>query len=345
MSIRYSKFIVLFLMALLNGCATVPAGPGTTFSRDKIYLKDICDHYDVECQWDSFSKVVCVSHGVRAAKGLIGSNMFYLDGEKIILAAPLSLSKSAVVVSGDFKEKVIDRIKKSGEERRDYSVSKIKRVIIDAGHGGKDPGAIGVSGYHEKKVVLDIALRLKKILNARGVETIMTRQTDKFISLKDRTVIASQSKADLFISIHANAHASAGVSGIEVYSLEDLTLSEKNEVQRRDNHETMFSRLSMDRKDKDIKEILSDMLYLHKQAVSSDLASQVSRKAAGKLETKNLGHKNSRFYVLRNTLIPAILVEVGFLTNPKEEKRLKTKAYREKIAISLAESILEYAKN
>jgi len=230
-------------------------------------------------------------------------------------------------------------------DRRSYKYKKISKVVIDAGHGGKDPGATGRTGLKEKIVVLDIARRLKKILENQGIEVVMTRSKDKFITLQQRTEIASSSKSDLFVSVHANSSPARSVYGIEIYTLKQLGFLEKNEEQRKENYRKMYGSLSMNKKDKELQSIVTDMMDTNKQAESLELASRVANKMVRILKTKNRGLKKSRFFVLRNTIVPAVLVEVGFLSNPKEEKLLKTKAYRQKVANGLARGILEYAVN
>ena len=222
------------------------------------------------------------------------------------------------------------------------SLVRVHEIILDAGHGGKDPGAIGPMGLLEKDVVLDIAQRLAEIFKDRGVKVILTRESDVFISLQSRTEMASQSQADLFVSIHANSSPIRSVAGVEVFSLKDLGYVEKNEVQRKTNYELMFETLAMKQGSKDLENILEDLLYSHKQAQSLSLAKTLSETVSQEANTENRGFKTSHFYVLRNTLIPAVLVEIGFLTHPREEKLLQTSAYRQKIAEGLARGILLY---
>ncbi len=221
-------------------------------------------------------------------------------------------------------------------------VLRIHEIVIDPGHGGKDPGARGITGLQEKDVVLDIAKRLKQILQDKGLKVMMTRETDDFISLQQRTEIVSQSKADLFVSIHANSSPAKNVSGVEVFSLKDLGYVEKNETQRKANCELMFETLAMKQGSKDLKIILEDMLYSHKQAQSLIVARNAAHGISQEVRAQNRGYKTSHFYVLRNTLIPAVLVEVGFLSHPREEKLLRTASYRQRIAEGLATGILEY---
>lgn len=335
--------VFIFLSLMTGGCATVSVQPVISTHKE-ITLKDICAQNNVYWQWDYVSQVATLEYKGVTAKVLVGSTLVLVGKDRVTLSAPVRMTQSTVVVPLDFQSKVISRLRQSSIQQKGYGLPKIRKIIIDAGHGGKDPGAIGRSGVQEKKIVLDISKRLKKILLNRGYKVKMTREKDEFISLAKRTEITSKSVADLFVSIHANSSPVRGVHGLEVYTADYLSFKERNEDQRKKNQNLMFRRLSMKRNDSSIKNIISDMLYVHKQRESKILAKHLAKKTTRLIKTKNRGEKKSRFYVLRNTLIPAILVEVGFLTNPKEVKLLQTGSYRQKIANGLAKSIIDYAK-
>jgi len=322
-----------------------------TDSRKRIYLKDICDRHSLPWQWDHISQTADLKIEGINVRLLVGSSVLLLGKEQVKLNAPVLIDESSVMLPYDFKAKVMDRFPKiftakaSPRSRvtRDPRVfRKLREVIIDAGHGGKDPGAIGVAGIQEKTVNLDVAQRLKKLLEAAGIKVTMTRKDDTFISLQERTEIASRSKADLFVSIHANSNPSRGVHGVEAYCLKDLGTLEKNEAQRQMNHKLMFKNLAMKKGSLSLDDIVEDMLYTHKQSVSTALAVKLADRVAQEAKTQCRGDKQSHFFVLRNTLIPAVLVEIGFLTNPKEGRLLKTGDYRQKVAEGLANGILGY---
>ncbi|MCA9400931.1 MAG: N-acetylmuramoyl-L-alanine amidase, partial [Candidatus Omnitrophica bacterium] len=129
------------------------------------------------------------------------------------------------------------------------------------------------------------------------------------------------------------------------FTLKDLNHLEKNETQRMANHRLFFNHVSMQKNDKNLEEILADMLYSHKQYASQKLADQIASQMVRSTKGRFRGNKNARFYVLRNTLVPSVLVEVGFLSNPKEEKLLIDRGYQQKIAQGIAEGIIKHAKN
>ncbi len=333
--IRCSRTIVLSLI-MIAGCAPLPPKP----TEEEADLQELCTRYGIQWQWDSVSQMVTLSKEFSRARALVGSNVVILDNEKILLSQPLRRVRGTIIVPIDFKRKVIESL-----AREVYPlVTKFKEVVIDAGHGGKDPGTIGRSGLQEKTVVLDIAKSLKRNLEQKGIKVIMTRDRDDFISLEKRTEIASRSRANLFVSIHANASPHKSAKGLEIFYLRDLGSREKNDPQIKENRKYLFERYTMQKNSPVLENILLDMLYTYKRAESERLARYLTQKTSGQMKARNRGSKSSGFFVLRNTLVPAVLIEVGFLSNPQEEKLLKTQWYRQKIADSLAESILKYAR-
>lgn len=334
--------VSIILVFMIAGCTTAPRRPVISAHKE-ILLKDVCAKNDVYWQWDHVAQVATLVYRGIKAEVLVGSDLVIVDKERVTLSAPVRVVRSTVVVPIDFRSKVIRRLHQQATEQKRYGTSQIRSIIIDAGHGGKDPGAIGKSGEYEKKIVLDISMRLKKILQDRGMKVEMTRERDEFISLQKRTEIASRSKADLFVSVHANSSPVRSVHGLEVFTSKYLGFKDRNAQQRKTNQRLMFSHLSMKKGATDVANIVSDMLYTHKQAEAKTLAQQLAKKTARRIKTKNRGEKESRFYVVKNTLIPAILIEVGFLTNPKESKLLQTSKYRQRVARGIAESILDYA--
>jgi N-acetylmuramoyl-L-alanine amidase len=217
----------------------------------------------------------------------------------------------------------------------------VKRVVIDAGHGGKDPGAIGPTGLMEKDVVLKIAKkvasRLKKDL---ACQVILTRKKDRFLPLTQRTAIANARKADLFISIHANAAPSRRASGVETYFLNFALDEEAMRVAARENA-TSTKRIG------DLKNILSDIMKNAKVDESSRLASYMQREIVKNLRkryshVKSKGVKQAPFFVLIGARMPSVLVEVSFISNRKEERRLKSDSYLDHVAEGIVKGIKSY---
>lgn len=223
---------------------------------------------------------------------------------------------------------------------------KIRTVVIDPGHGGHDPGAIGPRGIKEKHINLKIAKELKNIIEKKGKEigiekVYLTRSTDRFISLEERTAIAQKLNADLFISIHCNASKNKKAIGSESYILSFTKNKRSLEVAARENA-TTTRRLS------DLDNILQKYLLSSKIEESEKFAKHVQNSIYKNVSSrykyfKNKGVKKAPFIVLIGADIPSILVETSFITNPTEEKRLNNSKYRTRIAQGIYEGIKKYS--
>ena len=223
-----------------------------------------------------------------------------------------------------------------------------KRIVLDPGHGGHDPGAVGSNNLYEKDVVLDIALKLKKILaHDPNYEVFLTRETDVFIPLEKRTAIANSRKADLFVSIHANASPRRDAKGIETYLLNWTNDEEALKVAARENAISLKQMKKMN-EGRDVLDImLSDLKRDNKRDESIKLAHFIQKNMIGNLN-KNYSHivdhgvKQALFYVLFGAQMPSVLVEVSFISNPLEEKLLAKDGYRGELAQSIASGINTY---
>jgi len=219
-------------------------------------------------------------------------------------------------------------------------------IVIDAGHGGKDLGAEGHRGLREKDVNLAIALRLKDVLKSRyKYRVILTRKNDIFIPLPGRGKIANDSNADVFISVHANAASRRGAHGIETYYLGSGHNEEAKATAAREN-----GKLVKSVKDDQTQEILASMISTTKINKSSRLASSIQNQLYQSMRKKysgikNLGVKEGPFFVLHDTNMASILVEVGFVTNLREESRLKQSSYLDSLASSIAKGIAKFVQD
>ncbi|MBF0122474.1 MAG: N-acetylmuramoyl-L-alanine amidase [Candidatus Omnitrophica bacterium] len=334
---------ILFLcvMVFLAGCATVPRAVPPSTSQET--LQALCARYNMECRWDGISQTVDMTYARRKIRALVGSNIVLVDNNRLALSDGLRRKKGAIMVPADFEQVVIGT---SGKPQDAYQkvarAGRIKKVMIDAGHGGKDPGAVGYRGVREKDINLDIALRAAEAFQAAGIKAVLTRDSDDFITLQERTERASQSGVDLFVSIHANANKSRGASGVEVYYADPLGIEDKFSDQRRINEKKFVAPLNMNKENVDVRKIIADMLYSYKLSLSPGLAESVARGLSFEISGKARGSKPQRYYVLRNTLIPAVLIEVGFITNPEEAKLLQDKSYRQRIADAITKNVLRY---
>jgi len=217
----------------------------------------------------------------------------------------------------------------------------IRTIVIDPGHGGDDPGAIGQRGLTEAEVVLDVSIRVTKLLREKlHKEVTLTRETDIFIPLKDRTELANRKKVDLFVSIHANASPKRSTQGIETYLFGRATDEGALATAARENATTIKSAQGFQ------EIILNDLLRDFVLNEALELA-HYTQEAFVKLlipsyPTVSLGVKKAPFYVLAHTKMPAILAEISFVSNRIEEQRLRDKSYRQKIAESIFQGIKEY---
>ena len=219
----------------------------------------------------------------------------------------------------------------------------VRRVVIDAGHGGKDPGAIGPTGLKEKTVTLKIAKKVAAKLKARlGCQVYLTRSSDRYIGLTQRTAIANSKKADIFVSIHVNAAKNRRLRGVETYFLNFATNEDAMRVAARENA-TSQKRIG------ELKNILSQIMKNTKVNESSRLASEIQNAVVRNLRRKygtvvDLGVKQAPFFVLIGARMPSVLVETSFISNRVEEKRLRSSRYLDRIADGIVNGIIAYAE-
>lgn len=211
---------------------------------------------------------------------------------------------------------------------------KIKRIILDAGHGGHDTGAIGPRGVYEKDVALAIARKLKTRLEAKGYEALLTRDADRFVALEDRARFANKHKGDLFVSIHCNAHKSAALRGVETYTLNVTSDQYATRLAAREN-------ASSERSLSDLQLVLADLATKVNTADSVKLARAVQSElveaeSEGKSRAKDLGVKQALFYVLLGARMPSVLVETAFLSNPADERWLSNPVRQKTVAEAIA---------
>ncbi len=214
---------------------------------------------------------------------------------------------------------------------------KVRRVIIDAGHGGHDTGAIGPTGVREKDVALAVVLKLKDKLEALGLEVVLTRDDDTFVALEQRTRIANKEHGDLFISIHCNAAPSKNLRGVETYTLNTSSNRYSVRLAARENATT-------ERGINDLQYILADLATKANTGESQRLAESVQRSLIRGLSKeykgiRDLGTKEALFVVLLGAKMPSILVETSFLSNPEDEQRLASEAYQQALADNVAEAV------
>lgn len=227
----------------------------------------------------------------------------------------------------------------------------VRTIVIDPGHGGSsDPGAVGPNGYREKDLTLAIALKLRNLINAdpelsaAGVRVVLTRSGDDRVGLEERATIANNAKGDLFVSIHANSFRTRSARGAETYFLNlkssDAHARRVAEIENRDFYE---QEQNIDEGESDdLKLILFD--FIHKQyiAESKFLAEEIQAEFNRSLDNGDRGVKQAPFRVLKGVAMPAVLVEVDFISNPGREQLLRSEGYQLQFAAAMLRSIKQY---
>ena len=279
------------------------------FGRSYVYLEDIVKYYKLKQKKNA--SVFSLTSEDKSLVMTLHSRTVKMNGIIIDFSFPFIQNKGTYLVSEVDLRKNIDPIFRPSSLKR----QNVKTIIIDAGHGGKDPGAIG-KNYKEKDVNLQMAIRLKKLLEAKSYEVKMVRSKDVFISLKKRNTL----KGDVYISLHCNSFSATSVNGIETFF-----------VAPKNSNATASS-----------KPYKTEVAGNKSDFLNTQLAYQVHKQLIEKSKAKDRGLKRKRFVVIANATQPAILIELGFLSNLKEEKNLGLASYQEKLASAIANGIVKY---
>ena len=248
----------------------------------------------------------------------------------------MSINLSSVIQNSPI-DKTTDLIKEKKKWQFDT-------IIIDPGHGGKDPGSIGYKGTKEKDIVLDVSKRLaRKIQKNLRVKTILTRDEDVFIRLQDRTKFANTNEGDLFISIHVNSNESKKPYGFETYLLKPGRNQEAINVALRENSviELEGNKFEQLTDEQLIQATIAQSGFVQ---YSEKFAALVQEEIDKRVQSRNRGVKQAGFYVLMGASMPNVLIELGYISNPNEEKKLNSSSYRDMLATSIYYAILEYQK-
>lgn len=360
--------LIFFLLSSLAGAVTIRGTEKNIDAKlervrgtEYVPLISICDAFGLEWQWDGIGRTVILEKNGKEITLKIGCSKIYAEKNIEYLSDPVVISDFGMVLvplafAGKLSRLVpdayVEEIPKAEKPQKklipekEYKEGeyKIRKIVIDAGHGGKDPGALSKTGLKEKNITLDIALRLAEKLRESGVEVVLTRDKDKFIPLAGRAEIANKVKADFFISIHANSSVAKHMKGFEVYYLSEALDDNARALETSENEALQFEEKSVKNHTKDLDATLWDLILTENRTESIELAKSICRVAPKVLSTPNRGVKCARFYVLKGAKMPAVLIEMGFLSNLKEASRFKKDEYREKIADAICEGILNYKK-
>jgi N-acetylmuramoyl-L-alanine amidase len=332
---------LLILTAGLSGCVTVPyvqQGSTPSVGRGLIPVSELAAKNGLSYDYDTLSDIVKLSGPDKDIRLVLHSLAAYANGASFYLSAPPQYQRGVILVPADLMEALSSR---QGASLR--PVFTIKTVVIDAGHGGKDPGALGSGECCEKIINLKVAKYLELELKKRGFRVMLTRSSDIFLELSERVEVARKNSADLFISIHANSSNSSQLSGVEVYYLSPDRFNSRERA-----GELAGSGVGARREmDFDTRAILWDLKLTKNYSLSVEFAQMVYA------AFKNLGFevktpRKAPYYVLRLAYVPSVLVETGYLSNRYEAKILSKPYYQQHIARTVASAVVamnkEYGK-
>lgn len=350
-----SSFVWALTALLLSGCATgagsLRAGVPALYA-ERVYLGStaylpadaLARVLRGEASWDRQAQVWILragSHELRAASEM---PVLLLDGTPHRVAAAPRFHEGRFFLPEQLWSKQLARWAVAPGLAVPARGGRIKTIVVDPGHGGHDPGAIGAGGLREKEVTLDVAKRLRDLLVRDGFRVVLTRYDDRFIPLNQRAAIANREGADLFISVHANASRSRSVSGFEAYYLSEATDDHARAVAASENArlpQALGGPMS-----EETETILWDLLYTEHRAESTELARHICRGLNRQgLVSENRGVKSARFAVLKGSRMPAVLVEVGFVSHREEEGRLGQPGYRQRLADGIRQGILFFKQD
>ncbi len=315
-------------------------------------LTKLCDAYGINCNWDSFTKTACLKLGATNVALLGGSRNILVNGNAKKLDRPVVITDGTVFVPVSFVKSTIAPISPPVkapasmsapiEEQKAFT---IKTIVLDTGHGGKDAGAVGRGrGTKEKDVALQLAKKVKALLEDERIRVMMVRSDDTFIPLPKRADIANASAADLFVSIHINASFSRTTRGFECYYLSDATDDNARALEAFENSSLKLSGDADVQHSTRLDKTLWDMTLTENRKESGELAGLICQSVDENQLVKNNGVKTARFYVLKHTHIPSVLVETGYISNRIEEMKLRDPEFLNKMAEAIVRGILRYKK-
>ncbi len=317
----------------LDGVSYIPLG---YFSKSS--------HLDYA--WDPVLKNAVLSGPGGRVKLHVGSE-FILSGDAMVRLNEKTRWLNGEVLIPASAAPYLENLE--GKKWRDVEVSapklpahRIRKVVIDPGHGGRDYGAISPFGTREKDLVLDIARTIARELESRGLEVILTRNTDVFIPLEKRANIANKKSADLFVSIHANASRSRNLKGFEVYTLSEATDDEALALERAENSSLSLQKNFISMPSTNLKAIVWDLKEAENRRESFLAAEKIAASVERSVPISEKRIRSAKFYVLKMTECPAILVETGYITHREDQKRLRNPVYRKELAKAVVRGLGDY---
>jgi N-acetylmuramoyl-L-alanine amidase len=347
---RIARVLFLLMWVVVgSSCASTPKASREAGAADLegyVSLASVCDRWKINYSWDPVTERHILAKGESFASFRTDDYLVSLNGKLRSLSSPPRRVKGELQIPQElanlpwWKDEAWWR-----EIASDYwpGGGRVEKVVIDAGHGGKDQGAVGFFGMEEKGVNLHIAKKVQERLRAAGIKTVMTRDDDRFLTLSERTWIGNNSGADLFVSIHANSSPQSDIQGVEIYHL-----SEKMKDRMAGVPITTavfptaedFEPAGMDPQEIPAGWTAAIDPKTRRRSVELARAIESAFQRNGSIEKR--GVKEAAFFVLRWTVKPAVLVEVGFLTHRREATKLSDSDYQDEVAARIVEGIMLY---
>lgn len=361
---RYLLIILIITSLGIAGCASqtayfrpdpsVLANARTIGGVEYIPLEKLCGSYDVRYKWDGYINTAKIEKGRNEIVLRAGSGTILVNGAHKKMKSPAVLSFGQMYVPVSFVNKDFGDIL-GVETAREAApkevvlegpkIYRISTVVIDAGHGGKDPGATGRRfRLREKSMTLSIAKKLGSILERSGMRVVYTRKNDNFIPLPKRSDVANNAGADLFVSVHINASRSKSLNGFECYYLSDATDDNARALEAFEDSSVSMNEKATVEHSRQLDKTLWDLALTENRTESLELANYICDSVEAGREADVRGVRTARFYVLKHTNIPSVLVEIGYLSNRSEEIKLKDPAYLDRMTELVAGGILKYKK-
>ncbi|MDD5437367.1 MAG: N-acetylmuramoyl-L-alanine amidase [Candidatus Omnitrophica bacterium] len=316
-----------------------------------ISLARLSDFYSLDYKYDTFTQTALISKASTKLVVRAGSDRALVNRAVVKIDRPVVLSGNALFVPLTFVKTYFGPLVSYLPPRRPVPQVEgpkrfsIKTIVLDPGHGGNDPGAIGRRGHSkEKDLTLQLTRKIKELLENEGLRVIMTRDKDVFIPLPRRSEIANKSGADLFVSVHINASRSRSLRGFECYYLSNATDDNARALEAFENASLKLSGTASAERSRLLDKTLWDMALTENRLESAELASSICDSVDRGLAIGNRGVRSARFYVLKHANIPAVLVEAGYVSNKYEELKLMNPEFLDRIAESVVDGILKYKR-
>lgn len=344
--------ILLIILCLRSPSFGLAAGafPSTIIIGGSPYiaLNSLSQERGFEYLWDPLLKNATVRSRAGDVKFHVDSEYILSQGRLFRLSDRVRFFRDTVVVPSSAME-YLNRLnlEPSLALPATYVAAplpghRIRKIVIDPGHGGRDHGALSRRGNAEKELVLKVAKMIRDELRTQGIEVIMTRQTDVFVPLAARARIANKLGADFFVSIHANASTTRSLEGFEVYYLSEATDDAALALERAENSSLGLDTAQWAGPDKALKTIVWDLKEAENRKESVRIANYVADSVERSVVISKRRIKSAGFYVLKWTECPAVLVEMGYLTNREDEKMLRDPYYQRAMARAVAKGLMDY---